>query len=156
MVDRFTKIARYLPTIKTIAAAELADLFFDEVIYRYSIPTGIVSDRGSVFISAFWSAVCYHTKIKRRISTAFHPQTDSQTERQNQILEYFLRTFTNSEQTNWAKLLPVAEFAYINSLHSSVSYSPFFAGYGYNPEIHWEAGDGSLRGEILSAKERVE
>ena len=54
------------------------------------MPAGVVSDRGTVFTNAFWSTLCYYAKIKRRMSTAFHPQTDSQTEKQNQILEYFL------------------------------------------------------------------
>ena len=156
VMDRYTKMVRYLATTKTIAAAELADLFFDEIVCRFGMPAGIVSDRGSVFTSAFWSAVCYHAKIKRRLSTAFHPQTDGQTERQNQTLEHFLRTFADSEQSNWAKLLPMAEFAYMNSRQSSIGCSPFFAMCGYNPEIHWEAEDGSLGGEVPSAKERVE
>ena len=156
VVDRFTKMARYLATKKTITAEELGELFFFEIACRFGIPAGVVSDRGSVFTSAFWSTLCYHAKIKRRLSTAFHPQTDGQTEKQNQTLEHFLRTFSNSEQTNWAKLLPIAEFAYMNSQQSSIGCSPFFAMYGYNPEIHWEAGDGSLEGEVPAAKERVE
>ena len=97
VVDRFTKIVRYLTTTKTITAEQLGELFFFEIVCRFGTPAGIVSDRGSVFTSAFWSTLCYHAKVKRRLSTAFHPQTDGQTERQNQTLEHFLRTFTNSE-----------------------------------------------------------
>ena len=156
VVDRFTKMVCYLPTTKTITAEELGELFFFEITCRFGTPAGVVSDRGSVFTSAFWSTLCYHAKVKRRLSTAFHPQTDGQTEKQNQTLEHFLRTFCNAEQTNWAKLLPIAEFAYMNSHHSSLGCSPFYAMYGYNPQIHWEAEDGSLEGEVPAAKERVE
>ena len=73
IVDRFTKMVRYLPTKTTIDAAELAEVFHSEIVCRYGMPDGIVSDRGSVFTSSFWSAVCFHSKIKRRLSTAFHP-----------------------------------------------------------------------------------
>ena len=156
VVDRFSKMLRYLPTIKTIDAPALADLFFYEVVCRYGMPKGIVSDRGSVFTSAFWSSLCYHAKVKRRLSTAFHPQTDGQTERQNQTLEHYLRVFADEQQSNWAKLLPLAEFAYMNSYHSTLGATPFMIGMGYNPEIHYEPGDGSLEGEVPSANERVQ
>ena len=155
IVDRFTKMVRYLPTNTTINAAELADLFHTEVVCRFGMPDGIVSDRGPVFTSDFWSAVCFHSKIKRRLSTAFHPQTDGQTERQNQVLEQYLRTFADDKQANWARLLPMAEFAYMNSWHSSIGTTPFFLGYGYHPEIRWELEDESLKGRVPAANERV-
>ena len=83
VVDRYTKMARYLPTTKTINAIELADLIFEEIILKFGALDGIVSDRGSVFTSAYWSEICYHLKVKRRLSTTFYPQTNGQTERQN-------------------------------------------------------------------------
>jgi len=82
IVDRYTKMALYLPIVKTITVTELADLFLNEVVRRFGTPRGIVSDRGSIFTSEFWSELCFAAKIKRRLSTAFHPQTDGQTERQ--------------------------------------------------------------------------
>ena len=91
VVDRYTKMARYLPTNKTIDASQLAELFWTEIVCKFGTPSGIVTDRGSVFTSSFWSEVCYYAKVKRRLSTAFHPQTDGQTERQNQTLEHYLR-----------------------------------------------------------------
>ena len=72
VVDRCTKMAKYLPVTTKIDAAELAELFFEEIVLRFGMPAGIVSDRGSLFTSAFWSALCYHAKIKRRLSTVFH------------------------------------------------------------------------------------
>ena len=155
VVDRFTKMVRYIPVSTTIDAAELAEVFHSEIVCRYGMPDGIVSDRGSVFTSAFWSAVCFHSKIKRRLSTAFHPQTDGQTERQNQVLEHYLRVFANDKQTSWAKQLPMAEFAYMNSWHSSIGTTPFFLMYGYHPEIRWEVEDDSPEGKVPSANDRV-
>ncbi len=76
VVDRFSKMVRYLATTKKIIAEELGELFFFEIACRFGMPAGVVSDRGSVFISVFWSTLCYYIKVKRRISTAFYPQTD--------------------------------------------------------------------------------
>ena len=73
VVDRFTKMVRYLLIIITIDAAELAELFYIEIVYRYGILVGVISDRGSLFTSAYWSVICYYIKIKRRLSTVFYP-----------------------------------------------------------------------------------
>jgi hypothetical protein len=77
MVDRYTKMALYIPCTKTCTAEELAGLLERHIVRRFGMPNGIVSDRGSVFTSGFWSNFCYAAKIARRMSTAFHPQTDS-------------------------------------------------------------------------------
>lgn len=98
VVDRYTKMARYIPTQKTATAAQLADLFIDQIVRFFGLPQGIVSDRGSVFTSQFWADLCFVAKVKRRLSTAFHPQTDGQTERQNQTLEQYLRLYVGTEQ----------------------------------------------------------
>ncbi len=155
VVDRYTKMACYIATTKDIDAPGLADLIFERIISQYGIPNGIVSDRGSVFTSAFWSEICFYTKVKRRLSTAFHPQTDGQTERQNQTLEHYLRVYATEEQDNWARLLPFAEFTYNNSVQATTKCSPFYALYGYNPEIDINIGDDIREGEIPAAKERV-
>ena len=156
VVDRYTKMVRYLACSKKITAVELADLIFEEVFLRYGVSNGVVSDRGSLFTSAYWSEICYHMKVKRRLSTAFHPQTDGQTERQNQALEHYLRTFCSTRQNNWANLLPLAEFAYQNALHSSIGCSPFFACYGYNPRMDVSVEDNTTEGEVPAAKDRVQ
>ena len=70
-----------------------------------------------------------------RPSTAYHPQTDGQTERTNQTLEAYLRSYINYKQDDWADFLPIAEFAYNNSVHSATTVSPFFANYGYHPRL---------------------
>jgi transposase InsO family protein len=153
VVDRYTKMARYIPTTKKLDASDLADLFFQEVIRFFGVPDGIVTDRGSVFTSQFWSEVCFAAKVKRRLSTAFHPQTDGQTERQNQTLERYLRCYTDEKQSNWAGLLPLAEFAYNNTAHSTTGVSPFYACYGYHPRLEYETR--ADEGSVPSAAERI-
>lgn len=93
--------------------------------------------------------------VKRRLSTAFHPQTDGQTERQNQTLEHYLRTYCSDKQNDWAMLLPIAEFAYRQSHHSTIGCSPFKAMYGYNPVLELRLGDETAQGEVPAAKERI-
>lgn len=80
VVDRYTKMAIFLPVQDTIDAAEMAELLHREVELRYGCPSGIVSDRDSRITSKFWAEICHYSFIKRRMSTAFHPQTDGQTE----------------------------------------------------------------------------
>ena len=97
----------------------------------------------------------HHRLTRRRLSTAFHPQTDGQTERQNQVLEHFLRTWADSTQSNWAGQLPLAEYAYMNSMHTAIGTTPFHLMYGYHPEVRYEVGDDSLKGRVPSASERI-
>lgn len=77
--------------------------------------------------------MCFHLKIKQRLSSAFHPLTDGQTERQNQTLEQYLQGYANYQQDDWAAWLAIAEFAYNNSVHSATGKSPFFLAYGLHP-----------------------
>ena len=80
IVDKYTKLARYIPVRKTITSEELADVFIRNWWKDFGLPKSVVSDRGSVFTAHFWSSLCYALRIKQRKSTAFHPQTDGQTE----------------------------------------------------------------------------
>ena len=73
IVDRYTKMARFLPTRSNTIAPEFAELFYCEIELKYGAPTGIVSDRDSKITSKFWAKVCYYALVKRRLSTAFHP-----------------------------------------------------------------------------------
>ena len=155
VVDRYTKMLRYIPTTKKINAVELTELFFTEIALKFGTPDGIVTDRGSVFTSAFWSDVCYNLRVKRRLSTAFHPQTDGQTERQNQSLEQYLRIYCNEQQSNWAGLLPLAEFAYHQVKQATIGCSPFKMMYGYDPEVLISIEDDAARERVPAAEERV-
>lgn len=135
IIDRLSKMAHYIPISKKLTAAGLAEVFLREVIRLHGPPKSIVSDRGPIFTSAYWSTFAQWLGTKRLLSTAFHPQTDGQTERQNQTLEQYLRVYCSYEQDNWAKLLSEAEFAYNNSVHDSTGISPFYAVYGQEMSI---------------------
>jgi hypothetical protein len=85
----------------------------------------------------FWDGLCQHLGIKRKLSTAFHPQTDGQTERVNQTLETYLRTFVNYYQNDWYQLLPLVEFAYNNSTTTATKMTSFQTNYGYHSRTIW-------------------
>ena len=91
-------------------------------------------NRDSRFTSSTWKVFLATLGIKPRISTAFYPQTDRQTERINQVIETYLRTFVNKEQSDWCDLLPMAEYAYNNSTTTATGQTPFYANYGRHPE----------------------
>ncbi len=112
IVDHYMKMTRYLSTKKTLTVIKLAELFFEKIALRYETSSDIVIDRDSLFISAFWSKICYHVKVKRWLSIAFHLQTDDQTERQNQTLKHYLRVYCFEKQDDWATLLLIVEFVY--------------------------------------------
>ena len=156
IVDRFTKWCLFLPVSSMINVGELAELFHTEVELKYGPPKGVVSDRGSLFTSKFWSKLCYYSHIKLRLSTAYHPQTDGQTERMNQILEHYLRCFIDTTQTTWPKLLPNAQFSCNNAINSTTGISPFEALRGYQADFHIDIEDDITTGEVPAATDRVQ
>ena len=138
IVDRLTKMVHYEPVKVTIDAPRLAEVIIDVVVRHYGLLDSIVTNRGSFFTSKFWSFLCYFLEVKRRFSTAFHPQTDGQTKQQNSTIETYFRAFVHFEQNDWAKLLPMAEFTYNNAKNASTGHMPFELNYGYHPRISYE------------------
>lgn len=134
-VDRLTKMAHFVPTHDEVDANETMTLFLEHVVRAHGLPDDIVSDRGTTFTAQFTQAFMSALQVKQNLSTAFHPQTDGQTERTNATLEQYLRCFLNYQQDNWAQLLPLAEFAYNNTVHTSTNQTPFFALHGYHPRF---------------------
>ena len=127
-------MAHFVPLIKNKKTAkDLAVVFAREVWKHHGHPTDIVSDRDSRFTSEVWKEFLRISGIRSRMSTAFHPQTDGQTERLNQTIEAYLRAFVSREQNDWVRLLPMAEFAYNNSTTTGIGMSPFYANYGFHP-----------------------
>jgi hypothetical protein len=136
IVNRFSKMALYIPVRDTIDAAKLADVVARKLILRGAgVSSSIVSDRGPQCTSKFCAALCYHLQVKQRLSTAYHPQTDGQTERQNQTPEQYLWGYVNYHQTDWARWLIFAEFSYNNSVHASTGMTPLMAAEGRHAQM---------------------
>ncbi|KAJ1041364.1 hypothetical protein NDA10_007969 [Ustilago hordei] len=136
IVNRLTKFAILAPTHKTVTAKQTAVLLYRHMVRLFGYPDHMVSDRGRQFISGAWKAFAEQMGVKHSLSMAYHPQTDGQTERVNQVIEQYLRMYCNYEQNDWADLLDTAAFVYNNTVHNSIGVSPFFACYGWNPKAH--------------------
>jgi hypothetical protein len=134
-VDRTSKLVHFTPTITDVDAVQIAKLFFESVVRHHGVPTSIVSDRDSRFTSIFWRALWRQLGTKLAMSTAYHPQTDGQTERANRTLEDMLRAYVSYRQTDWDQHLVAAEIAYNNSVQASTGYSPFFLNSGQHPHL---------------------
>jgi transposase InsO family protein len=139
-ICRETKMAHFIPCNGTVTANDTTKIFLENIYRLHGLPEEIISDRGPQFIAKFWKRFCQALGITVKLSSAYHPQTNGQTERTNQILEQYLRCYCNYDQNNWAELLSLAEFAYNNSIQQSINCTPFFANYGYHPQ-----GDGLPR-----------
>ena len=122
----------------TINARGLAKVIIDVVVRHHSLPDSIITDWESLFTSKFWSLLCYFLSIKWRFSTAFHPQTDDHTERQNSSIEAYLQVFVNFEQNDWVQLLPMAEFAYNNAKNASIGHTSFELNCGYHSQVFYK------------------
>jgi RNase H-like domain found in reverse transcriptase/Reverse transcriptase (RNA-dependent DNA polymerase)/Integrase zinc binding domain/Chromo (CHRromatin Organisation MOdifier) domain len=136
VTDRTTKYGHFVPYKEASDAKELAYAFLRHVVSQHGLPDEIISDRDKLFTSKFWTSLMAQLGANHKLSTAFHPQTDGQTERLNQTLEQYLRCYVNYQQNNWVELLPVAELAYNTARSDPIGTSPFFANYGYEPELY--------------------
>jgi len=132
-VDRYTKRAYFKAMHTSATAPEVAKIFFATVFKNHGLPKAIISDRDPKFTSHFWQALFQQLGTKLAMSTAFHPQTDGQTERMNRTLEEMLRIYATYKQDQWDNYLPAAEFAYNNSKQASTGYTPFELDTGRHP-----------------------
>ena len=133
VVDRFSKMAHFVPLPGLPSAPMLAKQFFQHIFRLHGLPKHIVSDRGVQFVSKFWRALCAQLGIKLDFSSSYHPQSNGQVERVNQILGDYLRHFVSSRHDDWADLLPWAEFSYNYKQSSASNKSPFFVVFGRHP-----------------------
>jgi len=138
VVDQFTKMAHFVPTTEKTMAEGLARLFRDNVWWLHGLPESIISDRGPQFVAGLMRELNEMLGIKTKLLTAFHPQTDGQTERMNQELEQYLHMFVDHRQEQWPEWLGTAEFAYNNKAHSGTKISPFEANNGRSPRMGFE------------------
>ena len=144
VVDRQSKERHFIPCFAGeggLGAEEVAKLYVREIFRLHGMPDTVVSDRGSVFVSNFWRHLCAITGTKRKLSSAYHPQTDGQTEIVNKELKRVLRTFCNHFQTDWVGLLPFAEFAGNYHPSASTGISPFQVARGYLPRLSFDSPD---------------
>ena len=134
VVCRLTKMRHLIP-VSSLKAEELADAFVSRVYCLHGCPDNIVSDRGTQFVSNFWTQLSERLGITLKHSSAFHPESDGQTERINSSVEAYLRAFMNFHQNDWVQWLALAEFAMNNVISETTGVSPFFANYGFNPRL---------------------
>jgi transposase InsO family protein len=134
-VDCFSKMIRLAPTTTKVTSIGIATLCCDHVWRSHGMPIEILSDWGSLFASAVMWELNKLLGISTHLTTAYHPQTDGQTERINQEIEQYLCIFCNYQQNDWSNWLPLAEFAYNNLQSLATHETPFFLNYGRHPRM---------------------
>jgi transposase InsO family protein len=161
IVDRLTNVAHSIPVKTNYKGSQLVELYMSRVVSPHEVPKKIVLDRGSQFTSRYWKKLHESLDTRLNFSSAYHPQTDGQTERTNQVLEDMLRACALKHGGSWDKSLPYAEFSYNNSYQASLKMSPFEALYGRKcrTPLYWDqTGERQLFGPeiIQEAEERVQ
>jgi hypothetical protein len=170
VVDRLTKFAHFMPLRHPFTAIQVAHALWDNVVKLHGLPLTIVSDRDRIFTSTIWKELMAAVGTKLLFSTAYHPQTDGQTERVNQCFEMYLRTAVHDTPRSWRRWLSAAEFWYNSSHHASLNCSPFKALYGREPnlgamltlaqappgaeELDWIEHTAMLRAQLAQAQQR--
>jgi hypothetical protein len=130
IVDRLTKVPHFIPVKATHSGPQLAELYMWRIVCLHGVPKKIVSDRGTQFTSKFWERLHETLDTQLCFSSSYHPQTNGQTERVNQILEDMVRACALQYERSWDKSLPHAKFSYNNSYHESLKMAPFEMLYG--------------------------
>ncbi|KAJ0777109.1 putative nucleotidyltransferase, Ribonuclease H [Helianthus annuus] len=146
-IDRLTKSAHFIPVREDLSADKLAKIYVDEIVSRHGVPLDIISERDARFSSHFWKTMQSTLGTQLNLSTAYHPQTDGQSERTIQTLEDMLRACVIDFGGNWDSHLPLIEFSYNNSHHASINMAPFESLYGrkcFSPVCWNETGEAQL------------
>jgi hypothetical protein len=143
IVDRLTKSAHFIHVATTYRVGQYAELYISHIVRYHGIPKTIVSDRGSIFVAHFWEQLREYLGTHLIKSSAYHPQTDGQTERVNQIIKDMLYAYVLTDGPKWDKHLPLAVFSYNNSYQESIKMSPFEALYKwpYRTPLSWSESD---------------
>ncbi len=159
VVDRFSRLVRFIPCHSDITAQQAAALFFEHWVCRFGVPEKIISDRDPRFQSSFWQSLMSALGSRVALSTSYHPQTDGLTERYHRSVEQILRCYCSSQQSSWCTLLSQCEFALNSNVQDSHQLVPFEIVFGRAPTLqldihaslqsqhHW-------RNEILNASRK--
>jgi len=130
IVDRFSKFSHFIALKHPFTALGVAKIFMHQVYHLHGLPSSIILDRDKIFLSTLWQELFKLADVQLKMSSAYHPQTDGQTERVDQCMETFLRCFVHATLVKWFEWLHLAEFWYNSSWHSALDRSPFEALYG--------------------------
>ena len=133
VVDRLSKYAHFIPLAHPYSATTVAHTFFSEIVRLHGLPHSIVSDRDVVFTSRFWTELFRLSGVKLQMTSAYHPQSDGQSEAVNKIITMYLRCLTGDKPKDWIRWLPWAEFCYNTAYHQSIKTTPFKLVYGRDP-----------------------
>jgi len=136
VVDRFTKMANFIP-IKKKDSPTVARAYLENVCKYHGFPEDVVSDLDGTFTGQYFTDLYNFLWIERSMSAAYHPETDPQTERINQVIEAYFRSYCNYEQNDWSSMFAMDEYVYNNSKHSSTKISHFYTNYGFEPQTNW-------------------
>jgi transposase InsO family protein len=134
------QVSHFIPVKTSYNGAVLAELYMTRIVCLHGVPKNIVSDRGIQFTSHFWQQLHEALGTHLNFSSAYHPQTESETKRTNQVLKDMLRAYALQDQSRWDKRLPYAEFSYNNIYQASLKMSPFQELYGSScrTPLHWD------------------
>ena len=135
VVDWLTKQMIFIPAYDTITFVDLACLFILHMFSKHGVPSHVISNRGSEFVSNFFWSLGTALNMRLHFTSGYHPEGDGQTECMNQTLKQYLCVYCNYQQDNWSELLPLTEFAYNNAPSATTSVSPFFTNKRYHPNI---------------------
>ena len=151
VVDRLMKVAHFCPLKSGFTAKVVATAFFDSIVKLHGFPQGIVSDRDPLFVSNFWRQLMNHSGVALKHSSAYHSQSDGQTEVVNHCLKQYLRAFASDYPAAWLQFLPWAELFYSTSFHSAIGMTPHQALYGWNPKLLPSYQHGSASAEEVDS-----
>ncbi len=135
VVNRFNKMAHFIPTKDEATTQKIGRLFFTHVFKHHGLSKDIVLDRDPKLTSKFWQALWKRMGLEFKMSTSFHPQTDGQTERVNLVIQQFLRNYVTTDQQDWVDHLELAKFCYNNSEHFVTQSTPFQIVTGKSPIV---------------------
>lgn len=155
IVDRFTKFSYFVPYREATDAEEFAYVFNRNIVSVHGLPVEILTDRGPPFTSKFWQALMAQLGLNHRLTTAFRPQVDGQTERTNQILEQYLRCYINYEQNDWVEKLPMAQLSYNTATHESTKLTPAFANFGFTPDAYHRPREGIINPHAILTSDKL-